>query len=455
MTTFIIKAMKRYTTISLILTAIILIFESCGRNSEYRHPSATDSAIVYELNTRQFTPEGTLSQARTRLTHLKELGVNVIILAPVQPIGRENRLGELGNVYSIQNHTAVNPELGTIEEFREFTDEAHRLGFKVLIDWVGGHTSRDAVWLENEDWYVRDEEGIAIAPEDKMDGARLNYQNMDMRGEMLKSMHFWLREGHIDGFRCVFADEVPADYWKHSITQLRDERRELIMIADTDFDSPHSQAFNISTSHKLHRLIRDISNGKAGADALKNYIVETGKNEPLRMNFTSNHEENEWNGTEFDRLGDSVKCFAALCYLLRDVPMISNGQEVGSNRSLNNFVHDPINWKGTEKREFLKLYRALNQLKVNNSALHAGAKGGDIEFLPNSGDDKVLSFIRDSGGDRCMAIVNLSPKPTEVTVEFGGNEGDYINVLESTLTRVSKSENISLNGWDIVILSNC
>lgn len=445
--------MNRYFYILISLAAAAIITSACGEAGK-KYPAGTDKAVVYELSIRQFTEEGTLSKAAERLSHLKALGISMIVLAPVQPIGFENRLGELGNAYTIRNYTSVNPDLGSMEDFRAFTDEARRLGFKVILDWVGSYTARDAEWTDKDGWYVTEEDGTLVAPEEHMDGALLNYADMDMRDEMLRCMHFWLREGGVDGFRCCFAKEVPVDFWAHSAAQLRNERQELVMITDTDFDDPHSTPFDISTSRRLYAVMRSIANGKENAEAIRRYIGTIEDNEILRMGFTSNHEENEWNGTGQERFGDAVKCFAALTYILPDLPMISNGQEVGASQRISNLVHDPIDWRNSEKREFLRLYRVLNVLKRSNSALFAGQ--GKIELLPNSHERSVLSLVRRAGGDKCVALFNLSSERVEAVVELGPeNSGDLIDVFKSSLVPIESSQTVSMAPWEFIILSNC
>lgn len=211
----------------------ILILASCaGKNTDI-HPSWSYDAVVYEMNVRQYTPEGTFAAARAELPRLKDLGVDVVWLMPIYPIGEKGRKGTLGSYYAIKDYKAVNPEFGTLEDFDSFVAEAHRLGLKVIIDWVANHTSPDALWIESKplDYYERDSLGNTIVEYDWTDIAALNYENMDMRADMMDAMQFWV-DRKIDGFRCDMAFLMPQEFWTEAIGGIKGHNPDFYFLAE-------------------------------------------------------------------------------------------------------------------------------------------------------------------------------------------------------------------------------
>ena len=277
----------------------------------------TENAVIYELNVRQATPEGTFAAAEAKLPELKELGIDVVWIMPLYPIGVEGRKGTLGSYYAIKDYCDVNPEFGTLDDFDSFVDKAHDLGLKIIIDWVANHTSPDHPWVTEKDpsWYVRDAEGKTIVEYDWTDIAKLNFENKEMRAEMEKCMRFWLDRG-IDGLRCDVAYQVPQDFWADVITKFRNEYpRRLFFLAEGEETWLPDAGFDCTYAWRLHHLLNDIAQGKANADSLLKNIKwnEEGFGPSHRLMFTSNHDENAWSGTEFERMGDAWKAMTGPC----------------------------------------------------------------------------------------------------------------------------------------------
>ena len=394
-------------TLSILLTALVAF--SCAPKAEVavEEQDWTKNSVVYELNTRQATAEGTFSAAEKKLPELKELGVDVVWLMPVYPIGEKGRKGTLGSYYAIKDYCAVNPEFGTLDDFDHFVQTAHDLGLKVIIDWVANHTSPDHPWVTGKpaDWYVRDAEGNTIVEYDWTDIAKLNYESKEMRVEMEKSMRFWLDRG-IDGFRCDVAYQVPQDFWTEAFSKFRSEySRRLYFLAEGEETWLHEAGFDATYAWKLHHLLNDIAQGKADADSLVRYVEWNATTYPsngYRLSFTSNHDENSWNGTEYERMGDAWKAMAVLCWTLPNAqPLIYTGQEVGFNHRFEFFEKDPMpDWHHNATTDF---YAYLNKVKHAHPALSAD----NPSFEVVSCTDSELVFKRCLDSDSVLVSVQM------------------------------------------------
>ena len=416
----------KHITIITVLCAAFSAVSCFQRETALTHPDWSYDAVVYEMNVRQYTQEGTFAAAQKELPRLKDLGVDVVWLMPIYPIGVKERKGTLGSYYAISDYCDVNPEFGKLEDFDAFLAEAHKNGLKVILDWVANHTSPDAKWINEKplDWYLRDSLGNTIVQYDWTDIAALNYDNEDMRHEMRESMRFWLDRG-IDGFRCDMAFIVPSDFWKSTIDSLRNEYGHIYMLAEGEKPELHEAGFDASYSWELHHRLNAIAQGKSNADSLRNYLVrnvgEYG-NDAFRLMFTSNHDENSWAGTEFERMGDAAELMAALTFTLpQGQPLIYTGQEVGFDHRFLFFEKDPItSW---EENDYTAMYRELCRLRHTRPALRPG-KEGSVEYLDAFSDgasvnDKVLAFKRMNAGDTLTFIANLSAEPVNAVVNDG------------------------------------
>ena len=275
--------------------ALAALLAACGQKQEScqpkHHPCYSYDATIYELNTRQFTPEGTFKAAEA------------------EPIGVLERKGTLGSYYAIKNYCAFNPEFGTRADFVSFLNKAHELGMKVILDWVANHTAPDHPWVNNEGWHMRDSLGNLVVNYDWYDIAELNYDNADMRAAMTDAMAWWVDSIGIDGFRCDVASEVPTDFWNNAMKVMRAKRSDLFTLAEAEKAELNVEAFDMYYGWELHHLMNKVAQGEKTVEDMWNYFAKADTVFPsyaIRMNFTSNHDENSWNGTEFERMGQGA-----------------------------------------------------------------------------------------------------------------------------------------------------
>lgn len=384
------------------------------------HAAWSRQAVIYQINVRQYSPQGTLAAVQADLPRLKALGVDILWLMPIQPIGQRHRKGGLGSYYSIRDYTAVNPEFGTLADAKALVAAAQKLGFKVILDWVANHTAWDHPWATaHKDWYKLNARGEVYAvtfnegqptEEHWDDVVGLDYRSDSLRAAMIDAMAFWLRETGLDGFRCDVASLVPTDFWVRARRELEKGKR-LFMLAESDAVDLHtSGAFDMTYDWSLpDEVFKKIGKGEAGAPLLKAWLARQPGAYPAqayRMRFTSNHDFNSWHGTDAELYGDAWQALAVLTFVLPGMPLIYNGQEAGLNKRLAFFEKDAIDWRRYELTDF---YRALIALKHRHAALAAGPQGGPVEWLESPPD--VVAFERRRGADVVRVAVNLSPKP--------------------------------------------
>ncbi|MCM1300447.1 MAG: alpha-amylase family glycosyl hydrolase [Alistipes senegalensis] len=406
------------------------------------------------MNVRQTTPEGTLAAAEQRLPALRELGVDIVWLMPIHPIGVEGRKGTLGSYYAIRDYCAVNPEFGTMADFEHFLARAHELGLRVVLDYVANHTSPDHAWVTEKpaEWYVRDSTGAPVVQYDWTDIAKLDYATPAMREAMRDVLKFWLGKG-VDGFRCDAAKEMPDDFWAETFAELRAAKPDIFLLAEAEGPQFHADGFDATYGWEMHHLMNDIAQGKKSAADLRELLARQDEEYPaeaLRMYFTSNHDENSWAGTEFDRMGDAAATMAALTYVLpKTLPLIYTGQEMGYNHRFEFFEKDPV--PGWETNEWTAFYAALNALRHDNPALASCGKGGEPVYMGGAVSD-VLAFTRTAGDNKAVCFFNLSAEPQHVipTVEVAG---EYTDALTGEAHSIVAGEEFELAAWEYRILT--
>lgn len=381
--------------------AAVLCLASCTTTTEQ-----TPGDVIYEMNVRQYTPEGTFAAAEQQLPRLKELGVDIVWLMPIYEIGVKERKGTLGSYYAIRDYKSVNPEFGDLAAFDSFVAKAHSLGLKVVLDWVANHTSPDAAWVTEKDpsWYYRDANGNTMVEYDWTDIAKLDYSNPEVGEAVKDAMFFWLDRG-IDGFRCDMAYIVPQAFWTDAISSCRAKYGDLYFLAEGEEPWLHDAGFNVTYAWRLHHLMNDVAQGKATAADIAAYVEEDAVRFPApdrRLFFTSNHDENSWSGSEIERMGDAHKVFAVLCYTLpAGEPLIYTGQEIGLERRLEFFEKDPIAaWTNDPHTAF---YQELNALRHSHKALTEGTY-----TLCTDTPEGVLAFVRQAGSDWVKVTLNLT-----------------------------------------------
>ena len=405
--------MKRFLFALLAVAALA----SC---SQPYHPEWTYNSVVYEVNVRQFSPEGTFRGVEAQLPRLKDLGVDVLWLMPMYEIGTVERKGSLGSYYAISDYKKVNPEFGTMEDFEHLLAMAHRLGFKVILDWVANQTAPDHVWMTEKpaEFYERDAEGNAIWEYDWTDTRSLNYENKEVWWAQDDAMRFWLEKG-VDGFRCDAAGEVPAEFWYGIMPKMNKDYPEAYFLAEAERENlaDSRKTFDANYAWELHHLLNGLAQGSKTVKDLQEYVARDAARFPkeaFRLTFTSNHDENSWAGTEFEREGDAAKACAVLCFTLPgSQPLIYTGQEVGLDRRLAFFEKDPItDWFPNEYTTF---YKRLIKMKHENPALAAGEKGGPIVWW--EAPDGLVAFHREVEGNKVIVLANFGTAQPQEAAE--------------------------------------
>ena len=397
---------------------------SCGGVKDNKTEYKIEQSNIYEVNIRQYTPEGTLKAfVDGHLERLHAQDVDILWLMPIFPISEEGRKGTLGSYYAVKNYKEVNPEFGTLEDLKSLVNHAHRLGMKVILDWVANHTGKDNVWTkEHKDFYNLDSLGNPAVPAgtDWDDVADLNYDNPEMRRAMIDAMKYWVVNVDIDGFRCDVAGMVPTDFWVECRKEL-EKTKPLFMLAEDDNPEIH-KAFDASYNWKIHHIINGIAQGKNTAqDIAAQYdtLMQKFPKNAILMNFTSNHDENSWSKSEYDRMGDYVKQMAVLTYFLPGMPLCYSGQEAANKKALEFFEKDLIDFSQLPLKDF---YATLNGIKHNHPALWAN----DVKFV--SAEENVLIFERAANNEKVTCIFNFNNDAKEYSAQgkftdiFTGND---------------------------------
>jgi len=415
---------------------------SRGPESNVTHLEWSKDAVIYEVNLRQYTPEGTLDAFIAHLPRLKDLGVDIIWLMPIHPIGEKNRKGTLGSYYSVRDYTGVNPEFGDLADLKAVVDEAHGLGMYVILDWVANHTAWDHAWIEEHpEWYTRDTNGNMIAPFDWTDVAELDDSKEDMHTAMINEMKFWITEADVDGFRCDVAGEVPVEFWDRARKEL-DEIKAVFMLAEAEIPEHHTNAFDMSYAWELHHIMNSIAGGEKNANDLGLYFKKNDSLYPAdayRMSFITNHE----------RMGNAVNTFAMLTYTLPGMPMIYSGQEAAFNRRLLFFEKDSIEWAGYPMAMF---YADLGRLRKENPALWSGETGGRMKRIKTSDNESIFAFGRRSENNMVLVVANLSSKPQNFRLKYKGKQKEFVDWKSGIDLEIKDKEPMSLKPWEYKVL---
>lgn len=403
-----------------ILAQILLLGPQTGK-AGISHPGWSKTSSIYEVNIRQYSSEGTFKGFERHLKELSDMNVGILWIMPINPIGQVNRKGSLGSYYSIKDYMAVNPEFGTIEDFRHLVSQAHSLGMKVIIDWVANHSSWDnELTKTHPEYYKKNILGRFIPPvKDWNDVIAFNYENRDLWKYMTGAMKFWVKETDIDGFRCDVAGMIRTDFWIYARTEL-DGIKPVFMLAEDEKPAIH-QAFDMTYSWRIYGTMNDIAKGRKTTDSLARELKKDLANFPgdaYRMRFTSNHDENSWNGSTLERMGGMAEESIALCSVIPGMPLCYSGQEAGLQKRLSFFEKDSIQWK---THRFRELFRDLFKLKTLNPALANGENGGTTEILYSK--NNCLALLRQKGENRVFAAFNFN-KESE-TIRLTEAPGSY------------------------------
>lgn len=419
----------------------------------FHHPEWTRNANIYEVNIRQFTKEGTLNAFEKHLPRLAEMGVDILWFMPIQPIGYENRKGDLGSYYSIVDYTAMNPNYGTTEDFKRVVDSAHALGMKVILDWVANHTSFDNIWVtDRPDFYTTDSAGnfpiVALdndgKPTDWTDVADLNYDNYDLQGAMTEAMRYWVYAGGIDGFRCDVAGFVPLEFWEYCIPRLKQSKDDLFFLAEWE-DPKYMSMFNMGYAWDLHHKMNEVAKGEKTPVVFDEYLKRLNEEfgpDDMQMAFTTNHDENSWNGTVFERFGDAHKTYFVLATTFQNcMPLIYGGQEASLDHRLEFFSKDEISW---DNMELVPFYTEMLKLKHDNPALANGVAGGKMVKIETNHPDQIYAFSREVDGNKVIVVLNFSNQEIEIPMSTLSNEKLNFTVHSSNGGMMMNNETKSL-----------
>ena len=412
---------------------------------ELKHPEWTRNATLYEVNVRQYTPEGTFKAFEPHLQRLKDMGIDIIWLMPIHPIGVEKRKGTLGSEYSVKDYYAVNPEYGTMDDLKTLVKKIHDMGMHVILDWVANHSAWDnQLAKDHPDWYTKSLGGnFQPTPwYDWDDVIDFDYNVPAMRKYMTDAMKFWVKNADIDGYRCDVAGFIPVDFWDNVRAEL-DEIKPVFMLAEWESRDLYKHAFDMTYSWTLWNNMKTAVHDQK-ASGLFEYMAHDVNSIPVdayRMTFTDNHDMNSWNGTQFSNFGKGLEACMVFCTVVNGMPLVYSGQEAGLNKSLKFFDKDTITWK---QHPFYDLYKKLFALKHSNQALWNGASGGVMERLLNDKMDKVLSFSREKNGNRVIAVINFSDQPQTTVLDTRYLNGNYINYFSREAITIGNNDTLTI-----------
>jgi len=413
-------------------------------------PEWAKNADIYEVNVRQYTKEGTFKAFQQHLPRLQEMEVDVLWFMPVHPIGVKNRKGGLGSYYSVKDYKGINPEYGSMEDFKALVADAHSRGMKVIIDWVANHTAWDHAWVDqgHMDWYTPDSIGGLQPPlgTDWWDVADLNYENKEMRNEMISDMEFWLKEVDIDGFRCDVAEWVPDEFWEDARVRL-DAVKPVFMLAEAEHVEHHVKAFDMSYAWEWHFIMNELAQGKKGASDVVAYLEKEKQFEPsaFRLNMTDNHDENTWKGTVKERLGMGVQTMAVMSATIFGMPLVYSGQEASLDHRLEFFEKDEISWEEMPLKGF---YTRLMHLKHMNPALWNGSYGAQPKVISSMADQRVIAYERVKDGNAVVVLLNMSDKARKVKLDSASQVGFYEELFTGAEVELNMGYEEELGPWN-------
>ncbi len=418
-------------------------------------PEWAKNATVYELNIRQFSEEGSFRAVERELPRLKEMGIDIIWLMPVHPIGKLHRKGTLGSYYSVKDYFGINPEFGTEEDFRCLIKAIHEAGMYVIIDWVANHTSWDNAMVEDHpEWYRKSRKDTFQSTRwrDYDDIIELDYSHPELRKYMTEALKFWIREYDLDGYRCDIASFVPIDFWENVREEL-DAIKPVFMLAEAEDRELHRKAFDATYNWTLWNVLHQLALNERSVKILTEaYLAEHVSIFPkagIRLNFIDNHDKNSWEGDQYSNFGKALNTATVFTVMMDGMPLVYSGQESGLDRSLEFFEKDPIDWKSYQNQP---LYTTLFNLKHKNKALWNGKYGGEMVRIINDKMDAVISFVREKEGDKVLTFINLSNKPVTVQFDTSFDTGMYTNLFTEREQKVPDTMIMTMEPWEYMIL---
>lgn len=403
-------------------------------------------STVYEVNLRQYSQKGDIRSFMEHLPGLKRMGVDILWLMPIHPIGIENRKGTLGSYYSSRDYFDVNPEFGTISDFKILVEKVHELGMKIIIDWVANHAAWDNTWtLNHPEYFVRDAAGKFLSPYDWTDVIQINHENEAAHDALRSAMCYWVREFDIDGFRADLAHLTPLRFWIKARQQTEQIKPDLIWLAETE-DSDFYQAFDIVYAWRwMHRTEAFFKQGLAVQELIEilQHEIRIYPAKALQLFFTSNHDENSWNGTEFEKYGIYAKALAVFSFFYPSaVPLIYSGQEIPNYKRLQFFDKDELDWSS-----------GLGLEKFYSTLIHCRkiyASGNEISFI--RAHEKLLAFKKGFGPGSVIVFLNLNGETLNFSYAHDEDKGTYRDIFNNEINFKEDVLEITLSPGDFLVL---
>lgn len=432
--------------ILLILSSFIIL----QLDAQQKHPSFMQQGNIYEVNIRQYTPQGTFNAFAKHIPRLKKMGVQTLWLMPIQPISIKGRKGTLGSYYSVADYTAVNPEFGTLNDFNNLVAKAHALNMKVIIDYVPNHSGADNKWLTTHpDFYEKDSLGNPTYTADWSDTRELNFSNRAMQDSMINTMKFWVNNTKMDGFRVDVAWGVPISFWYKCIPALN-KIRPLFFLAEADDAELHKAGFDATYTWREFNVMKEVAAGKKNVHALDtifNTIDTSFMKGAWRLYFTSNHDENSWNKADFATMPGAVHApFAILSQTYnRTLPLIYSGQEEPVLKAIQFFEKDPIQFNKYERSNF---YTALLHLRSSNKAFKEDAI---FNRLKVNNPASIMAYERVNGEDKVVVVLNLSDQVQDVKVNNKSATYNYKELFTNQMTQNTTHFELAPWGYKVFV----
>lgn len=424
--------------------------ETTPETAVVAHPEWIMQGNIYEVNIRQYTPEGTFNAFAQHLDRLKNMGVQTVWFMPINPISKVDRKGTLGSYYAVADYTAINPEYGTMDDWKKLVNTIHEKGMKVLIDWVPNHTGADHPWLTTHpDFFVKDSTGKAATMFDWTDTRVLDFKNNEMQDSMIAAMKYWVTNTGIDGYRVDVAWNVPGEFWKKCIPQLKAVKNDMFFLAEGDKPYLMTSGFDAYYPWEMFHMMVKVAAGERPAFALDSVKVKYDTvypKEAIPMYFTSNHDENSWNKSDYGTFPGIVHApFAVFSQTMGGtVPLVYSGQEEPLLRPLKFFEKDPIIFGKFERAKF---YKTLQDLRKKNPALAADASFRKVTL---GNDTTVYAYVREKGNHKILVILNLTKKEQDIKITDKSLQSVAYNIFTGVNEQLSEKRR-SLPPWSYYV----
>ncbi len=420
--------------------------------SVYKRAEWLSTTNIYEVNLRQYSREGTINAFAKELPRLKDMGVEVLWFMPIYPIGKKNRKGTLGSYYSIMDYEAVNEEFGTIHDFKSLVDTAHSMGMKVIIDWVANHSAWDNVWtITHPEYFERDAAGNFKPPYDWDDVIQIDHSSTPQQEAMINAMKFWVEHIDVDGFRADLAHLTPLDFWKKARTEIEPLKPGLFWLAETEEINYH-QVFDASYAWEWMHKTEDFYKNKVSISGVYDTLSKYNREFPAaayHMYFTSNHDENSWNGTEYEKYGDMALALAVFSCTWSGIPMIYSGQELPNKKRLRFFDKDPIQW--TNDHALHDFYQTLLKLRKHNPALRAADPEATTSYVKTTGNENIMAYLRKYDEDEVLVLMNVSAGRLGFAINDPNISGSFVNIFSKEENHFTADTFFEMQPWEFLV----